>query len=45
MSLFARIDEQGRLQLVNHLGIELGQTPEQILARLDNNVIEAARQP
>ncbi|MCQ4062241.1 D-lactate dehydrogenase, partial [Klebsiella pneumoniae] len=42
MSLFARIDEQGRLQLVNHLGIELGQTPEQILAQLDNNVIEAA---
>ncbi|HFV2078250.1 TPA: D-lactate dehydrogenase [Escherichia coli] len=42
MSLFARIDEQGRLQLVNHLGIELGQTPAQILARLDNNVIEAA---
>ncbi|MDU9443231.1 FAD-binding protein, partial [Escherichia coli] len=39
MSLFARIDEQGRLQLVNHLGIELGQTPEQILARLDNNAI------
>ncbi|MDU9443110.1 D-lactate dehydrogenase, partial [Escherichia coli] len=34
-------DEQGRLQLVNHLGIELGQTPEQILARLDNNAIKA----
>lgn len=30
MSLFARVDEQGQLQLVNHLGIELGETPEQI---------------
>nr|WP_318381002.1 D-lactate dehydrogenase [uncultured Enterobacter sp.] len=36
MSLFARITEQGQLQLVNHLGIELGQTPEQILSTLDD---------
>jgi len=35
MSLFARIDENGELQLVNHLGIDLGDTPEQILANLD----------
>ncbi|HAM0092067.1 TPA: D-lactate dehydrogenase, partial [Escherichia coli] len=42
MSLFARVDEQGQLQLVNHLGIELGETPEQILARLDNNAIARA---
>lgn len=39
MSLFARIDEQGKLQLVNHLGIELGQTPEQILSKLDDERI------
>ncbi|WES66817.1 D-lactate dehydrogenase [Superficieibacter sp. HKU1] len=39
MSLFARIDENGRLQLVNHLGIELGQTPEQILSKLDDERI------
>ena len=42
MSLFARVDEQGQLQLVNHLGIELGETPEQILARLDSNAITRA---
>ena len=40
MSLFARIDEQGKLQLVNHLGIELGQTPEQILSKLDDERIK-----
>lgn len=33
-SLFACIDEQGQLQLVNHLGIHLGDTPEQILSNL-----------
>ncbi|KTT42705.1 lactate dehydrogenase [Pseudomonas oryzihabitans] len=35
LSLFARIDEAGQLQLVNHLGLELGSTPEEILGRLD----------
>jgi D-lactate dehydrogenase (quinone) len=35
LSLFARIDENGDLQLVNHLGIDLGDTPEQIVANLD----------
>jgi D-lactate dehydrogenase len=34
MALFARVDEQGELQLVNHLGIELGETPEEILTNL-----------
>ncbi|MFT6977313.1 MAG: D-lactate dehydrogenase [Shewanella psychromarinicola] len=34
MALFARVDEQGELQLVNHLGIELGDSPEQILTNL-----------
>ncbi len=36
MSLYARIDETGKLLLVNHLGIELGSTPEQILSKLDD---------
>ncbi len=36
MALFARINENGSLQLVNHLGIELGSTPEQILGKLDD---------
>ena len=34
-SLFARLTEQGELQLVNHLGIDLGETPEEILGNLD----------
>jgi D-lactate dehydrogenase len=34
MALFARVDEQGELQLINYLGIELGETPEQILTNL-----------
>ncbi|XTZ39745.1 D-lactate dehydrogenase [Salmonella enterica] len=42
MSLFARIDEQGKLALVNHLGISLGETPEQILSKLDDERINAA---
>ncbi|WP_082640423.1 D-lactate dehydrogenase [Aureimonas sp. N4] len=35
LALFARVNEAGRLELVNHLGVELGETPEAILARLD----------
>ncbi|MCL6282517.1 D-lactate dehydrogenase [Ruegeria sp. 2012CJ41-6] len=35
MSLFAQIDAQGQLSLVNHLGIDLGDTPEDILTRLE----------
>lgn len=40
MSLFAQIDENGKLRLVNHLGIDLGATPEQILSRLDDDRIK-----
>ncbi|MEG1210649.1 MAG: D-lactate dehydrogenase [Leclercia sp.] len=40
MSLFARIDEHGKLQLVNHLGIDLGVTPEQILSKLDDERVK-----
>ncbi|WP_319531528.1 D-lactate dehydrogenase [uncultured Cohaesibacter sp.] len=35
LALFARISEDGTLELVNHLGIELGSTPEEILTRLE----------
>ncbi|MEM6375954.1 MAG: D-lactate dehydrogenase [Pseudomonadota bacterium] len=35
LALFARIDADGRLELVNHLGINLGETPEEILKRLE----------
>ncbi|MBG6178032.1 D-lactate dehydrogenase [Labrenzia sp. EL_208] len=35
LSLFAQITEEGRLELVNHLGIRLGDDPETILRRLE----------
>ncbi|MEM8570396.1 MAG: D-lactate dehydrogenase [Pseudomonadota bacterium] len=35
LSLFAQIAEDGTLRLVNHLGIDLGETPEEILTRLE----------
>jgi len=34
-SLFAQIDDRGQLHLINHLGIDLGQTPEEMIARLE----------
>lgn len=35
MSIFARVDGGGRLELVNRLGFDLGAEPEEILARLE----------
>ena len=35
LALFAQRGADGNLQLVNHLGIELGDTPEEILGRLE----------
>lgn len=35
-SLFARINADGSLQLVNHLGIALGSTPEEMIANLES---------
>ena len=37
LSLFAQLDEQGNLELINHLGIELGDTPEEILTNLEQH--------
>ncbi|UKH16218.1 D-lactate dehydrogenase [Actinobacillus pleuropneumoniae] len=37
MALFAQLNEQGELELKNHLGIDLGETPEEILENLQNN--------
>ncbi|WP_345779501.1 D-lactate dehydrogenase [Stenotrophomonas sp. Ste71] len=34
LALFAQVDAQGQLQLINHLGIALGEDPEQMLERL-----------
>ncbi|MEM9239572.1 MAG: D-lactate dehydrogenase, partial [Pseudomonadota bacterium] len=35
LALFAQIDAAGELHLINHLGIELGNSPEEILTRLE----------
>ncbi|MEQ9692707.1 D-lactate dehydrogenase [Shimia sp. SDUM112013] len=42
LSLYARITEEGSLELVNHLGIKLGETPEEILSNLEHGAFEAA---
>ncbi|NBI42833.1 D-lactate dehydrogenase [[Haemophilus] felis] len=34
MALYAQLNEQGELELKNHLGIDLGNTPEEILQNL-----------
>ncbi|TCB75131.1 D-lactate dehydrogenase [Acinetobacter sp. ANC 4173] len=36
LALYARVNEAGQLELVNHLGVDLGTTPEEILSRLQN---------
>ena len=35
MALYARLDESGNIHLVNHLGINLGSEPEEILTKLE----------
>jgi len=35
LSLFAQVDEEARVRLVNHLGIELGADPETVLYRIE----------
>lgn len=37
MALYAQLNEQGELQLINHLGIDLGETPEEILENLEHH--------
>ncbi len=37
MALFAQINEKGELELKNHLGIHLGNTPEEILTNLQQH--------
>ncbi len=36
LALYAQVTAEGRLELVNHLGIRLGDTPEEILTRLQD---------
>ncbi|MBK0064258.1 MULTISPECIES: D-lactate dehydrogenase [unclassified Acinetobacter] len=42
LALYAQVDDQGQLQLINHLGIDLGQTPEEILSRLQQQRYQAS---
>ncbi|MCY0389477.1 D-lactate dehydrogenase [Robbsia sp. Bb-Pol-6] len=35
LAVYARVDAAGHLRLVNHIGIDLGDTPERILERLE----------
>ena len=39
LSLFANVNNEGELELVNNLGIDLGKTPEQIFRNLDNGTL------
>lgn len=40
LSLFAQITKDGQLELVNHLGIRLGETVEDILTNLENGTFD-----
>lgn len=42
MSVFARVDENGEVQLVNHLGIRIAGSEEEVLARLDTGTFTEA---
>lgn len=42
LSLHARITAEGELQLCNHLEVDLGETPEEILCRLDEGKFSAS---
>ncbi|MEM9630115.1 MAG: D-lactate dehydrogenase [Pseudomonadota bacterium] len=42
LSLYAHISANGELELINHLGINLGQSPEEILGKLDSDEIDPA---
>ena len=37
LALYAQVNASGELELVNHLGVNLGDTPEEILTKLENN--------
>ncbi|WP_430284081.1 D-lactate dehydrogenase [Psychrobacter pacificensis] len=43
LSLFAQIKEHGQLVLVNHLEVDLGDTPEEILTNLQNGYFDKSQ--
>lgn len=42
LALYAQITAEGELVLVNHIGLQLGETPEEILTRLENGDYSAS---
>lgn len=42
LSLYAQVNDMGEVNLINHLGVELGSTPEEVLKRLDEGGFGAA---
>ncbi len=45
LSLFAWVNEKGELELVNHLGIDLGETPEEIISNLESGNFSRTIEP
>ncbi|MBE2894959.1 D-lactate dehydrogenase [Spirabiliibacterium falconis] len=41
MALYAQINAEGELMLINHLGVNLGETPEEILTNLEQQRYDA----
>lgn len=41
LALYAHVNSAGQLELVNHLGVNLGSTPEEILTRLEKQQYQA----
>ena len=44
-ALYAQIDENNELKLVNHLGISLGNSPEEMIANLENHQFDIDNVP
>ena len=44
-SLHARLNHQGELELINHLGLELGESPEEILTNLQSVAFNTEQLP
>lgn len=42
-ALFAQVDEKGKLHLVNHLGMYLGDNPEEILTNLESQNFDTSK--
>ena len=43
MAVYAQIGSDGRIELINHLGVDLGSDPEEMLSLLDAGSLDAAR--